>query len=160
VNAESSPLRENLEEHLDTIDAAVFSGDAFYEAPAIARLRYYLARWERELTQRSAPEPQAWQSALLPVDPSEEPVGGFSGPAPASSLAHSEAPCMTTDEKVQTLLNLGFEVTFRHFRGPVGIHCRVHEGSTAADAQDFLWGKELNAALMAAAAVAVTGRTS
>jgi hypothetical protein len=160
VNAEISPLREDVEDLLDSVDAAVFTGDSFYEAPAIARLRYYLARWERELTQRSSPPTVEWESALLRVDPSEEPIGGFSGPATETTLADSHASRMSTDEKVQTLVDLGFEVTFRHFRDLAGIHCRVHEGGTSADAHDFLWGKDLNAALMAAAAVAVTGRTS
>lgn len=42
-------LEDSVEENLDNIDAAVFSGDAFTTAPAIAYLREFMARWEREL---------------------------------------------------------------------------------------------------------------
>ena len=39
----------HIERLCDSIDAAVFSGDQFMEAPARARLRFYMARWELEL---------------------------------------------------------------------------------------------------------------
>ncbi len=35
-------------EALETIDAALFSGDAFHNADALATLETYLARWNRE----------------------------------------------------------------------------------------------------------------
>jgi len=37
---------------VDAVDAAVFSGDTFYGAEAIARLRWYMARWERACVER------------------------------------------------------------------------------------------------------------
>jgi hypothetical protein len=36
-----------VEKELDAIDAMVFSGDSFLEPQAIARFRWYMARWER-----------------------------------------------------------------------------------------------------------------
>jgi hypothetical protein len=44
-----SELRPRIEKLCDNIDAAVFSGDQFMEAPARARLRFFMARWEKEL---------------------------------------------------------------------------------------------------------------
>lgn len=42
-------LRPHIEKLCDNIDAAVFTGDQFMEAPARARLRFFMARWEKEL---------------------------------------------------------------------------------------------------------------
>ena len=42
-------LRRWAEDALDTIDSGVFSGDTFNSTEAIARLEYYMARWQREL---------------------------------------------------------------------------------------------------------------
>lgn len=156
MSAGTSVLREELESHLDEVDAALFSGDSFEGAPAIARLRYYLARWERELAKRSAPSAPAWESALLPVDASDEPVGGFSGPSEETE----RAPPMPVDAAVQALLNIGFEVTFRPGE-PVGNYCRVHRRVSIDEHQDFRWGRDINAALTAAMAVAgIAGRSS
>ena len=44
-----SELRPHIEKLCDNIDAAVFSGDQFMQAPARARLRFFMARWEKEL---------------------------------------------------------------------------------------------------------------
>lgn len=38
-----------LEDPVDTIDAAVFSGASFHNWEAIAELEHYMARWQREL---------------------------------------------------------------------------------------------------------------
>jgi len=45
-------LEPRTEEMLDGVDAAVFSGDAFFTAEAIARFRWYLGRWERACAER------------------------------------------------------------------------------------------------------------
>jgi hypothetical protein len=42
-------LRPHIEKLLDNIDAAVFSGDQFYEKHARAEFRRLMARWETEL---------------------------------------------------------------------------------------------------------------
>lgn len=39
----------NLEDHVDSIDAAVFSGCSLHNWVALAELEYYIARWRREL---------------------------------------------------------------------------------------------------------------
>jgi type IV pilus biogenesis protein CpaD/CtpE len=44
-----SVLRPHIEKLCDNIDAAVFSGDQFMEAAARARLRFFMARWEKQL---------------------------------------------------------------------------------------------------------------
>ncbi len=45
-----SRLREDLEEHLDSIDAAVFSGDYFHQdTKHIERLQFFIDRWNKEL---------------------------------------------------------------------------------------------------------------
>ncbi len=41
-------LHPSNERALDTIDAAVFSGDAFHSPEALSRLEYFLLRWHRE----------------------------------------------------------------------------------------------------------------
>lgn len=38
-----------LEDPVDTIDAAIFTGESFNNWEAIAELEYYMARWQREL---------------------------------------------------------------------------------------------------------------
>lgn len=38
-----------MEGSLDAIDAGLFSGDTFHSAEAVERLRYFMARWEKEL---------------------------------------------------------------------------------------------------------------
>ena len=40
----------NLEDSVDTIDAAVFSGCSLHNWVAIAEIEYYMARWRRELS--------------------------------------------------------------------------------------------------------------
>lgn len=39
----------NLEDPVDTIDTAIFSGVSFHNWAAIAELEYYMARWQREI---------------------------------------------------------------------------------------------------------------
>ena len=41
-------LPDYLEEALDAIDAAIFSGDTFYDRKAVDRLKFYLDRWNHE----------------------------------------------------------------------------------------------------------------
>ena len=43
------PIRPYIDEALDTVDAAIFSGDAFMEPANRANLRAWMERWEREL---------------------------------------------------------------------------------------------------------------
>jgi len=42
------PLHNSTEEALDSIDAAVFSGDSFHDQEGLDRLEYYTARWQKE----------------------------------------------------------------------------------------------------------------
>lgn len=44
----------NLEDPVDTIDAAVFSGVSFHNWEAIVELEYYIDRWQRELASTKA----------------------------------------------------------------------------------------------------------
>lgn len=41
-------MNKQLEEAFDEIDAAVFSGDTFFDINNLAKLRYYIERWEKE----------------------------------------------------------------------------------------------------------------
>lgn len=52
-------LRPHIEKLCDNIDAAVFTGDQFMEAPARARLRFFMARWEEELKSFGAIDSEA-----------------------------------------------------------------------------------------------------
>lgn len=42
-------LRPHIEKLFDNVDAAVFTGDQFYEKHARAEFRRMMARWEKEL---------------------------------------------------------------------------------------------------------------
>jgi hypothetical protein len=42
-------LRPHIENLLDNVDAAVFTGDQFFEKHARAEFRRLMARWEKEL---------------------------------------------------------------------------------------------------------------
>ena len=42
-------LPYDLDEHLDNVDAAMFSGDAFMDRENIAELEVYIGRWQREI---------------------------------------------------------------------------------------------------------------
>jgi hypothetical protein len=42
-------MRPHIEGYCDSLDAAIFTGDQFDSKPARGRLRWYMARWEREL---------------------------------------------------------------------------------------------------------------
>jgi len=44
-----SELRPHIEKLCDNIDAAVFNGDQFAEKGARVRLRFFMARWEKQL---------------------------------------------------------------------------------------------------------------
>lgn len=39
------------DEELDTIDAALFSGDYFYDKDKMKELEYYLERWQKQAQQ-------------------------------------------------------------------------------------------------------------
>jgi len=41
-------LHNSTEEALDSIDAAVFSGDSFHDQEGLDRLEYYMDRWQKE----------------------------------------------------------------------------------------------------------------
>lgn len=45
-------IRSDVAEALDTIDAAIFSGDNFHSKKARGKLRAWLARFERGLTEK------------------------------------------------------------------------------------------------------------
>ena len=42
-------LPYDLDEHLDNVDAAMFSGDTFMDRENIAELEVYIGRWQREI---------------------------------------------------------------------------------------------------------------
>lgn len=44
-----NPLPPDLSEATDTIDAAIFTGDTFFDEAARIELRRLMARWERGL---------------------------------------------------------------------------------------------------------------
>lgn len=46
---DENTLPGHTEDALDSIDATVFSGDAFLDPAAAARLRWYMDRWTRQL---------------------------------------------------------------------------------------------------------------
>lgn len=46
---DENTLSGHTEDALDSIDATVFSGDAFHNPAAAARLRWYMDRWTRQL---------------------------------------------------------------------------------------------------------------
>lgn len=52
VNHDENTLRPHVEDALDTIDAAVFTGDSFTSPEALARLEHYIGRWQREMANR------------------------------------------------------------------------------------------------------------
>ena len=45
----SNKLPHDLDEHIDNIDAAVFSGDSFTSLDNINILQSFIDRWQREL---------------------------------------------------------------------------------------------------------------
>lgn len=49
-----SALPDRVEELLDSVDAAVFSGDAFCPQAGRERFEWYLGRWQREMNSRRA----------------------------------------------------------------------------------------------------------
>lgn len=42
-------MRDYIEDACDQIDAAIFSGDAFFDKGHIERLRWYMERWGKQL---------------------------------------------------------------------------------------------------------------
>lgn len=57
-------MRAHIEKLCDHIDAAVFSGDQFFEKEARTRLRFFMARWEKELAVRDAAETEEFLRLL------------------------------------------------------------------------------------------------
>lgn len=49
-----SALPDRVEDLLDSVDAAVFSGDSFHPKEGRERFEWYLARWQREMDARRA----------------------------------------------------------------------------------------------------------
>lgn len=47
-------LRRHVEDALDSIDAAVFTGDGIYSPDAIERFRWFLRRWDKEMAKRES----------------------------------------------------------------------------------------------------------
>lgn len=47
-----SRIHPDVEEAFEQIDAAVFSGDAFYEAENLDKLETYVGRWQRAIAAR------------------------------------------------------------------------------------------------------------
>jgi len=41
-------MHPKVEEAFDQIDAAIFSGDGFFNEQALETLEYYIKRWQRE----------------------------------------------------------------------------------------------------------------
>ncbi len=59
INTDSK-LRPSTFSAVDTIDAALFSGDEFVMAPAArVELRRYLERWHRQLSELAAADDEA-----------------------------------------------------------------------------------------------------
>lgn len=48
-NDQPPELEACVENACDEIDAGFFSGDAFHSEEAIARIEWYMGRWQREL---------------------------------------------------------------------------------------------------------------
>ena len=63
--AEKYLMRDHIEDYCDSLDAAVFSGDQFMEVEARTRLRWFMARWEKEL--------QSWDRIDSQFDTAAEP---------------------------------------------------------------------------------------
>jgi len=42
-------MNDYLENLFDSIDAAIFSGDSFYNTKSLNRLVYYLDRWNKQI---------------------------------------------------------------------------------------------------------------
>ena len=46
---DDKPLPHGLDEHIDNLDAAVFSGDVFMDMDNICKFQSFLDRWQREI---------------------------------------------------------------------------------------------------------------
>ncbi len=65
-------MHPDVEEQLDGIDAAFFSGDTFHDKEALEKIEHYLARWTREVASikkmMKDPEWLGEEDADLPTD--------------------------------------------------------------------------------------------
>lgn len=73
---------QHAESSLDSVDAAVFTGDTFYSEPAMQRLEYYMGRWHREMKRRRVQFAEEAATVVTPPSPAVDTTGEFDDDVP------------------------------------------------------------------------------